>query len=127
MPNNSEKRLFIDPINQYESVQTAERLKVVTDFLKRDNLATLSPLETHIIEQAIGNFLKNGKIGTYGVLNANAHSYPPERIYMDDEDEQKDDVRRTMLQLEARGILIFNKESGEYTFGMQPTPQAASK
>src|SRR5438128_544208 len=105
MTENSENRPHIDPIYRYESdksVEPAKRLKIVTNFLQRDDIASLSPLETHIVEQAVGNFLKDGKIGFYGSLSMAAHMNPPERIYMDDDDDDKDDVRRTMLQLEDK-------------------------
>lgn len=123
MTNNHETRPYIDPMYRYKfdtSVTSAERLKVVSEFLKRDELANLSPLEIHIVEQALGRFLKEGKIGIYGGLNLDAHTNPPERIYMDDDDDQKDDVRRTMLGLEEKGIIILNEDTAEYTFGTIP-------
>lgn len=121
-----ENRPYIDPGHNYESdtsVKPAERLNVVSNFLKRPDLATLSPLETHIMEQAIGNFLKEGKIGFYGSLNTAAHIHPPVRIYMDDDNDVKDDVRRTMRQLETKGLLNLNEETAEYQLGTTPHPQ----
>lgn len=125
-----ENRPHIDPMYRYESdtsTRPAQRLRVVEDFLKRDVIANLSLLETHIVEQAIGNFLKEGKIGFYSSLNGAAYMNPPERIYMDDEDDEKDDVRRTMLQLESKGILKLNEETAEYEFGTPLNSQTENK
>ena len=39
---------------------------------------------------------------------------------MHDEDDQKDDVSRTMLELEEKGLLVFNEEQSTYTLGLEP-------
>src|SRR3972149_2809196 len=121
MTQHPEVRSYIDPMFRHESdtsVRSAQRLQTVVHFLKREDLATLSPLETHVVEQAIGSFLKDGKI-EYGALNTIAHIDVPERIYMDDIDEQKDDVARTLLGLEAKGIFLFDEEHGTYALGLE--------
>jgi hypothetical protein len=120
MERNAENRLFIDPSeSESNRIKSTERLPTVRRFLQRQDLEELSPLEAHIVEQAMGQFLKEGEI-KYSSLNTAAHQDVPVRIYMDDNDDQGDDVSRTMSELEEKGVLVFNEEQSTYSLGLEP-------
>ena len=120
MSRNAENRPFVEPREAGPNrVKSAERLPTVRKFLQRRELEELSSLEVHIVEQAMGQFLREGEI-KYSSLNIAAHLDAPVRIYMDDKDDQHNDVSRTMSGLEEKGLLVFNEEQSTYTLGLDP-------
>jgi hypothetical protein len=107
---------YINPHEQPEGITPpALRLKEIVDFLLRNNnFEGESPLVIHIVENAITGFLREGRV-SWTNIHGWSRTDPPVRIRISD-DEELDDVTRTMSRLEQKGILNFEtgKEGFDY-------------
>lgn len=111
------------------NTKSAERLPIIEKFLQRPELKKLSPLERHVTEQAMGQFLLKGEIDP-AALSTSAQQNTQRikliehgDIYAHDEDGLNQGIKTAISNLGEKGLLVFNEEKDTYSLGQESNPQ----